>query len=96
MTSYMNSASLSYLTLRHPFTIATVVIRILRRRLVRHVVPHLVFHLSTLSYCLFAQDSVKISGTFCKKQIRPVVEFVEQKHVTNKVYHCYFIPTSML
>ena len=78
MTSYINSAYLSYLTLRYPFTIATVVIRILVGRLVRH----LVLHLSTLSYCCFVQDSVKISGTFCKLQIPPVAEFVEQKDMS--------------
>lgn len=81
-TSYINSAYLSYLTLRHPFTIATVVIRILVRRLVRHLVRRLVLHLSTLSYCCFVQDSVKISGTFCKLQIPPVAEFVEQKDMS--------------
>lgn len=85
MTSYINSAYLSYLTLCHPFTIATVLIRILVRRLVRHhfiLVRHLVLHLSTLSYCCFVQDSVKISGTFCKLQIPPVAEFVEQKDMS--------------
>ena len=81
MTSYINSAYLSYLTLRHPFTIATVVIRILVHHLVRHLVRHLI-HLSTLSYCSFVQDSVKISGTFCKRQIPPVAEFVEQKDMS--------------
>lgn len=82
MNSYINSAYLSYFTLRHPFTIATVVIRILVRRLVRHLIRHLVLHLSTLSYCRFVQDSVKVSGTFCKLQIPPVAQFVEQKDMS--------------